>query len=136
MTSLRPPEKSEASNGGNRAGFEVIPTHQTEGIEVNTNATLSVEQVKDLLGDIALLAHQSRRMAYHFIDANEDPESAEMLIVSLRDAACRMGFMADRALQHLGEGAAILSTADEWLMSPTYVDHGRAASKALTKGAH
>jgi hypothetical protein len=135
MQSTRP-EKSEASDGGNRAGFGVMTNPVRKDNVMDATGTLSVEQVKDLLGDIALLAHQSRRMAYHFCDANEDPESAEMLIVSLRDAACRMGFMADRALQHLGEGAAILSSADEWLMSPTYVDHGRAASKTLTKGAH
>jgi hypothetical protein len=80
-----------------------------------------------LFGEIAALADNADRMAYA-ADAH-DMASCYELASNLREALCRIGFIADQGARDLGAYEA-RGDAVRWLLPPAY--HGHAYEAEVT----
>ncbi|CAM5183842.1 hypothetical protein CDEF62S_02766 [Castellaniella defragrans] len=91
----------------------------------STNSTVAV-----LFEEIAALADNADRMAYA-ADV-DDVESCYELAHKLREALCRIGFIADQGARDLG-AREVRGDAVRWLLPPAY--HGVAYEAETTENA-
>lgn len=86
-------------------------------------STVSLERLQlaiSLLDEIGTLADAADRACFHFSDYG-DAEAMELLIDSLREKLCRVGWMSDLARHRAGEIDGNLcrgASAEAWLISP------------------
>jgi hypothetical protein len=82
-----------------------------------------VKQVTLLLEQIASSALVIDSLCYHTPpDADADADDLYTKISVMRDMVARIGWMADLGLEKLTGQADIKGGAEQWLMSPVYVE--------------
>ncbi|WP_188708576.1 hypothetical protein [Polaromonas eurypsychrophila] len=91
------------------------------------NDSKHVAQVKaadHLFTEIAYSAHQIDRLFYHSVSeaADDADEKLNTLLNTVRELVTRMGWMADLGSKKLTGCENIKGDAEQWLMSPAYVN--------------
>jgi hypothetical protein len=93
-----------------RNGFTRGPTEMNDDFRVEADIR---HQVIELLQHLATVANEADALGFHA------PQQDGQLAGQLRDAVCKMGWMADLALAKLGE-EPIVGGAERWLLPPSY----------------
>ena len=92
------------------------------------NRGTDAERARTCLQAIATLADALDRECHHqAATVAVSPEAAQLLLLRLRDAACQLGWTADRGAALLG-GTVVRGEADRWLLPPEFRGaHGASA---------
>jgi hypothetical protein len=101
-------------------------------------AHLKRDTVAGLFEEIATLANRLDRecfFAHGDLVEDREPEQVQLELDRLRDAVCRIGWMADLGHEHLMGGPEVRGDAEAWLLSPRYRDMRDAAALAARRPA-
>ncbi|MBX9716766.1 MAG: hypothetical protein K2X42_09250 [Burkholderiaceae bacterium] len=127
-------EQVAATLKGNRSMNSSKPTKE--------NYAAHVAQATTILEELATEANSIDEECFHSygeLFGSEVPAQVELLLIRMRRDICRLGWMADLAIEKLG-GVQARGNAEDWMTSPAYLEAwgaDRVAAKlavAVTEG--